>query len=109
MKEVKLTNSSKTALVDDNDYDYISSFKWRIVCCKNKTYVSTGFGPTHLFLHTVLLGVTGVDHIDDNGLNNQRHNLRVANQSQNMANRGKQKNNTTGYKGVFVEKRNGTF
>ena len=45
-----------------------------------------------------------IDHIDRNGLNNQRNNLRDSTRSQNNANRGLNKNNTSGYKGVCWNK-----
>jgi len=41
-----------------------------------------------------------VDHLDGNKLNNQRSNLRICTQVENGANRGKNKNNTSGFKGV---------
>lgn len=46
-----------------------------------------------------------VDHVDHNTLNNTRKNLRLCTNSQNIANRrGRQKNNTSGYTGVFWSK-----
>lgn len=45
-----------------------------------------------------------VDHIDRNGLNNQRHNLRFVTHQQNQWNRGKSANNTSGFKGVSWHK-----
>lgn len=42
-----------------------------------------------------------IDHIDGNGLNNQKENLRICTRSENMRNRDKQADNLSGYKGVY--------
>jgi histone acetyltransferase (RNA polymerase elongator complex component) len=46
-----------------------------------------------------------IDHIDGNKLNNHFSNLREVTTKQNNEHRGKQKNNSTGYKGVTFNKR----
>lgn len=46
-----------------------------------------------------------IDHIDGNGMNNDIENLRAANHGQNQQNKGTQKNNTSGFKGVSWNKR----
>lgn len=46
-----------------------------------------------------------IDHIDGNRANNSIRNLRPATNPLNHANRGPQKNNTSGYKGVYWLKR----
>ena len=45
-----------------------------------------------------------IDHKDGNGLNNQKSNLRLITHTQNCMNRDKNKNNTSGYKGVHWHK-----
>lgn len=52
-------------------------------------------------MHCDILGTSsGVDHKDTNGLNNQKHNLRLAGKRQNGFNRRLSVTNTSGFKGV---------
>ncbi len=50
-----------------------------------------------------------VDHWDENGLNNRWLNLRECTRSQNQANRGPNKNNKLGIKGVHKKKKSGKY
>lgn len=47
-------------------------------------------------------GEWNIDHIDGDGLNNSPDNLRIATQSQNLRNKGAQKNSKSGIKGVSM-------
>jgi HNH endonuclease len=93
MKEIPLS-AGYVALVDDEDYERVSAFKWSATVSKTKNYTIVyatrmrrkGEPKGCERLHQFLLG-RHVDHRDHNGLNNTRANLRVASQSQNMANR----------------------
>jgi hypothetical protein len=51
-----------------------------------------------------LLSTELVDHIDGDGLNNRRENLRLATNAQNQMNRKIGTSNTSGYKGVYWHK-----
>lgn len=68
---------------------------------------------TTQYLHSVIAGRKGIvgdpDHVDRNGLNNTRDNLRQATSSQNKANQGLQSNNTSGVKGVSFHKGSGRW
>jgi len=108
MKEIPLTKGY-VALVDDEDYPYLSQFKW---CAKVEKYgyvsavrkAKMVSGKSRLlYMHRVImdapLGID-VDHRDGCALNNQRFNLRVCSRMENARNRGKSKNNTSGFCGV---------
>lgn len=110
MKKIKLTQG-QFALVDDRDYEWLSQWKWYA----RKTYssfyaarmasVKENIGKKMIHMHREILGISNLpniipDHIDNNGLNNQRHNLRIAGFSENMANRRSFKNSTSKYLGV---------
>lgn len=105
MKKIKLTQD-KYALVDDLDFDDLDSFKWFAKKDKGNFYAarhSSGGTRKLIFMHRLILLTPDelfTDHKDGNGLNNQRKNLRNCTNQQNSTNRGKNKNNTSGFKGV---------
>jgi len=108
MKKIELTNGGFT-LIDDEDYEKVSLYKWRRDSLAN--HVVRTFGPKNkrrlIRLHRyVMNAISGqiIDHIDGNVLNNQKTNLRIANKSTNGMNRNKQCNNKSGYKGVCFHK-----
>lgn len=116
MKIISLTKGQQ-AIVDDADYEWLSRFKWSAV--SNPTY---GFYAVRyeresgvrkvILMHRVIMQAADdfeIDHRNGNTLDNQRANLRVATRAENAQNRSKFKNNTTGYKGVCKDKRNGRF
>lgn len=114
MKEINLVDSNLKALVDDEDYESLSTFRWRILTNGDKSYAITGLHRenTEMLMHHVLLpkGVGyQTDHKDGNGLNNQKYNLRYATVNQNQYNRGKTKANTSGFKGVFYAYASGNW
>lgn len=95
-------------MVDDEDYDFLNQWKWQagITLDRNiyaqRTQRINGIRK-QVAMHRVLMKVTkseSIDHIDRNGLNNQKANLRIADISQNGANSSRSKNNTSGFKGV---------
>jgi hypothetical protein len=108
VKEIQLTKGM-VALVDDEDFNLVSQFNWCALCRSpgGGMYAVRTIGPKqrrqHLSLHGFLMGTRDgleVDHIDLNGLNCQRSNMRWATRSQNLANKRKTAQNTSGYKGV---------
>lgn len=111
MKEIKLTQGY-VALVDDEDYEYLNQWKWQVL---KKKYTQYAFRKKQrnqakqtLLMHRVIMGLSGnnqVDHIDHNGLNNQKYNLRICTNGQNQMNKrayGKSK-----YLGVYFNYRKG--
>jgi hypothetical protein len=101
-------------IVDDDDFDLVSKYKWHLqrgethntyyVYMNNIYNKHPDFHQKCIPIHRLILGVNDrrldVDHIDQNGLNNQRSNIRISTRTQNQRNRRLQKNNTSGYKGV---------
>ena len=112
MKKIKLTQN-KYALVDDNDFEELNKFKWHALKDENTFYTGRKIWDKktkkqkYITMHRVIMKTPKgkeTDHIDNNGLNNQRSNLRIVTHSQNQMNKGMSKNNTSGFKGVSWDK-----
>jgi hypothetical protein len=94
MKEI-IVNSAKYGerkiLVDDDIFEQIGGFTWCVQKFGNHFYAMRKHPRTvSILMHRFIMGVTErkmyVDHIDQNGLNNQRNNLRIADHGQNLCN-----------------------
>lgn len=102
-------NRGYSASVDERDVGLVSMFTWHVdIGAYNCVYARATIsgGPKQrapIRMHRLIANAPPgfhVDHIDGDGLNNVRSNLRVATPSQNQMNRGASKNNRSGYKGV---------
>lgn len=100
-------------IIDDEDYDKVSKFKWylsRYGYARTSAYIGTINGKEQRIeyrLHRFLLSAPKgkeVDHVNRDKLDNRKHNLRLSTRSQNMANTGLSVDNTTGFRGVSSHK-----
>ncbi len=117
MKQILLTQG-KVALVDDEDFEWLNQYKWRVEIGARTSYAKRGVDDpskarrTTLAMHRLILGLTDsktqVDHIDHNGLNNQRNNLRVVTKQQNAFNM-RSFRGTSKHKGVSFYKPGGKW
>lgn len=96
------------AIVDDLDYERLAAHKWYAEKNRDRTFYARRYsaGKRIHMHHEVLSPPPGMftDHIDGNGLNNQRSNLRIATLTQNNANRRKLRG-ASRYLGVSPTKR----
>lgn len=91
----------KLAVIDSADMYKVGQHKWCATNIGNIWYAQSRISGKVRYLHHFLLGKFRVDHKDGDGLNNRRKNLRRSTKGENQRNRGKQKNNTSGFKGVY--------
>ena len=98
--------------VSDCDFDRLSKFKW----CVNRGYVVRhetageyiGRKRKMVKMHRAVMNTPEnleTDHINRDTLDNQRENLRVVNAHQNQRNTKTSVKNTSGFKGVYWDKK----
>jgi len=98
------------ALVDEEDFVRLRQHVWTLTRSKHLKYGyrqswESGGVVNNVRLHREVLrlpvGGPHVDHINGNGLDNRKSNLRVATQKQNSRNQKLSAANTSGFKGVY--------
>lgn len=115
MKKIKLTQG-KFALVDDENFEWLSKWKWYVSvgyavrCVKIPKTQTSKRSTKSVLMHREIMNTPRkmyTDHKDGNRLNNQKSNLRVCTPTQNISNSKKHSNGksskfTSKFKGVFV-------
>jgi hypothetical protein len=103
----------KVATIDADDAERVLQHKWYLQTNDDREYAAACHttSPNQkivIFMHRLILNApkgVQVDHLDGDGLNNTRANLRLCTHAQNMANqRLRRATNTSGYKGVYWKK-----
>lgn len=97
------------AIIDAADVPLVEGWNWTAFTPQRKTVYAVrtawrGDRWGHARLHREIMGSPDgvyVDHIDGNGLNNRRRNLRLATHAENQRNAALRVDNRSGFKGVF--------
>lgn len=110
MAELALTKG-RVAIIDDEDFNFLSNFNWYFLsngyAASSSKINSKNFSLMHRVImdhHGVNLKNSFVDHINRNGLDNRKINLRKADDSQNQGNQIINKHNHSGFKGIYLDK-----
>lgn len=111
MKEIPLTQGF-VALIDDEDVELVSRHKWFASRHGSRVYARTNVldANSHrktLPMHRLIMNPgrgLDIDHINGNGIDNRRSNLRSCSRSRNKANAAAYANNRSGFKGVYWQK-----
>lgn len=113
-KEIKLS-SGDVVIVDNVDYEWLSKFNWGLAkgstgkkYCARRKLKHEDYDVYQIKIHRLILGLIGkqnrhiqIDHINGDGLDNRRCNLRACNASENLANMaGRSKHK---FKGVSLD------
>lgn len=104
MSNIPLTQG-KVAIVDAQDFPLISRYKWFAI--RDKRYPDRWYARTHIdhnltAMHRFLMRADTkqkVDHVNGNGLDNRRKNIRLCDSIRNGQNRSTQKHSSK-FKGV---------
>lgn len=104
----KIVNKN-IVLIDDEDEAMFNQYTWWLARNGKTPALKTEIKGKNLYFHRMILGIIDpdllIDHINQNRLDNRKCNLRFADKSTNGMNRGTNKNNKSGYKGVSKYKR----
>jgi hypothetical protein len=110
MKSISLTQG-QFAIVDNDDYEWLSKFKWYADRNRSSYYARRNKNGKYIKMCRLIMGLKYgdkrmVDHINGNGLDNRRCNLRICTNAENQHNQ-RPRIGTSEYKGVSLNRKNG--
>lgn len=95
------------ATIDDEDYEYLSKWKWSTWMSGRKPYAGRYEGRKLILMHRVINATPDgllTDHIDGDSLNNRRSNLRDATAVQNVMNKAGKPGGSSRFKAVWFDR-----
>jgi hypothetical protein len=96
----------KEVYIDTEDVPLIEDIPWCIIEKGTNLYATNG--TNHIYLHRLILNVQGydtvIDHLNHNGLDNRKENLKITTRHENLKNTNLRACNTSGIKGVRYDK-----
>jgi hypothetical protein len=102
--QIPLTRGA-VALVDECDAEIVLRYRWHSMRRPNGIlYARTDVMGKSVLMHRIIMGCSSpnvIDHVDGDGLNNQRANLRICTQQMNCGNARKRVSGASIYKGIF--------
>ena len=113
MKEIALLHSTLKTIVDDEDYLLATQATWRAIKSRHVIYAGhqiqekSGRRP-FFWLHRIIIGALPnqiVDHINGDGLDNRRLNLRLCTIKENVRHRRLRIMGVSRYRGVWLDPR----
>lgn len=117
MSRIIYTKKGQEIIVDDENYEKLNKYTWYVIK-GGSTYYAARNGPmvkgkhSTIRAHRSIMGAKQgecVDHINHNGLDNRKENLRICTNAENQHNSKLSKANTSGYKGVSWNERGQKF
>ncbi len=97
---ITLTQGFET-YIDKEDWPLIAGRKWRVKRNGSTNYAISDTKGKREYMHRLILGSdTPIDHIDNDGLNNRRSNLRHLDNTNNIRRKRPNRNGTSRFKGV---------
>ena len=112
MAYIQLTNSDRKAIIDDSDFHGLPCRKWRLFANhgtnrpKSNLYAVARIDGKVVSMHRLIMDAQPgqqVDHLDRNGLNNRRQNLRFATVQQQAQNKGAYSSSKSHLRGVYQD------
>lgn len=105
-REIQLTKGF-VAIVDDAEFDWLMQWGWTTLVKPKTAYAVAKIDGRSAYMHRLIMETPKglvTDHINGDGLDNRRANLRVATSSQNNTARHDAPRNRHGYFGIQLSK-----